>query len=243
MGGAQAIAALAYGTETVRRVDKIVGPGNVWVTAAKQIVAGDVGIDGLPGPTEIVVFADATADAALVAADLLAQAEHDVLAAAILVTADRRFAKSVADQVERQLEALENAAVARESIARFGAALVVEDLERGLDLVEAIAPEHLQLMGVGPEAMAHRVSHAGAVVVGRASSAVFGDYVAGPSHVLPTAGSARWSSALGVDDFIRRSHAIRYTPEAARAWAETAATLADVEGLHAHAAAARRRLR
>ncbi|HEX2463882.1 MAG TPA: histidinol dehydrogenase [Thermoanaerobaculia bacterium] len=243
MGGAQAVAALAYGTETIRRVDKIVGPGNVWVTAAKQIVAGDVGIDGLPGPTEIVVFADATADPALVAADLLAQAEHDVLAAAILVTADRKFAKSVADQVERQLAALETAPVARESIARYGAALVVEDLEQGLDLVEAIAPEHLQLMGDGPEAMAHRVSRAGAVVVGRASTAVFGDYVAGPSHVLPTAGSARWSSALGVDDFIRRSHAIRYTPEAARAWAETAATLADVEGLHAHAAAARRRLR
>jgi histidinol dehydrogenase len=242
VGGAQAIAALAHGTETIRRVDKIVGPGNAFVTAAKQIVAGDVGIDGLPGPTEIVVFADATADPAWVAADLLAQAEHDVLAAAILVTPDRRFAKSVADQVDRQLASLPTAEVARESIDRYGAALVVDDLERGLDLVEAIAPEHLQLMGDGPEAMAHRVAGAGAVVVGRASTAVFGDYVAGPSHVLPTAGSARWSSALGVEDFIRRSHAIRYTPEAARAWAETAATLADVEGLYAHAAAARRRL-
>jgi histidinol dehydrogenase len=242
MGGAQAIAAFAYGTETIRRVDKIVGPGNAFVTAAKQIVAGDVGIDGLPGPTEIVVFADSTADPALVAADLLAQAEHDVLAAAILVTPDRKLAKSVADQVDRQLASLSTAAVARESIDRYGVALVVDDLERGLDLVEAIAPEHLQLVGAGPEAMAHRVARAGAVVIGAASTAVFGDYVAGPSHVLPTAGSARWSSALGVDDFIRRSHAIRYTPEAARAWAETAAILADVEGLHAHAAAARRRL-
>jgi histidinol dehydrogenase len=242
MGGAQAIAALAYGTETIRRVDKIVGPGNAFVTAAKQIVAGDVGIDGLPGPTEIVVFADGSADPALVAADLLAQAEHDVLAAAILVTPDRRFAKSVADQVDRQLATLPAAEVARESIERYGAALVVDDLEGGFDLVEAIAPEHLQLMGDGPEALANRVAHAGAVVIGRASTAVFGDYVAGPSHVLPTAGSARWSSALGVDDFIRRSHTIRYTPDAARAWAETAATLADVEGLHAHAAAARRRL-
>jgi len=241
MGGAHAIAALAYGTETIRRVDKIVGPGNVWVNAAKQMVAGDVGIDGLPGPTEVVVFADGSVDAGLVSADLLAQAEHDALAAAILVTTDLKFAKVVAAEVERQLDALPAGNVARESIDRFGAALVVEDLERGLDLVEAIAPEHLQLMGDGPESLLHRVSRAGAVVVGRASTAVFGDYVAGPSHVLPTAGSARWSSALGVEDFIRRSHSIRYTPEAARTWAETAATLADVEGLHAHAAAARRR--
>jgi histidinol dehydrogenase len=213
------------------------------VNAAKQLVAGDVGIDGLPGPTEIVVLADATADAGLVAADLLAQAEHDVMAAAILVTDDRRFAKAVAEQVDQQLAALATAPIARQSIERYGAALIVPDLEAGLDLVEAIAPEHLELVGDGPERLAHRVSRAGAVVVGRSSTAVFGDYVAGPSHVLPTAGSARWSSALGVEDFIRRSHAIRYSPEAAREWAETAATLADVEGLAAHAAAARRRLR
>ena len=195
------------------------------MTAAKQIVAGDVGIDGLPGPDRDRGRSPTpTADPALVAADLLAQAEHDVLAAAILVTADRKLAKSVADQVRaRSSRRSSTAAVARESIDRFGAALVVEDLEQGLDLVEAIAPEHLQLMGAGPEALAHRVSRAGAVFVGAASTAVFGDYVAGPSHVLPTAGSARWSSALGVEDFIRRSHAIRYTPEAARAWAETAA--------------------
>ena len=212
MGGAQAIAALAYGTETIRRVDKIVGPGNAWVTAAKQIVAGDVGIDGLAGPSEIVVFADATADPALVAADLLAQAEHDVLAAAILVTPDRKLAKSVADEVDRQLASLGTASIARESIGRYGAALVVEDLEQGLDLVEAIAPEHLQLMGDGPEAMAHRVSRAGAVVVGRASTAVFGDYVAGPSHVLPTAAArgcprrsaSRTSSAAATPSASRR---------------------------------------
>ena len=242
MGGAHAIAALAYGTATVRRVDKIVGPGNVWVNAAKQIVAGDVGIDGLPGPTEIVVFADSSVDPALVAADLLAQAEHDVLAAAILVTDDRRFAKRVSDQIAVQLPALATAGIARESIARYGVALVVGGLEEGLDLVETIAPEHLQLMGEGPETLRDRVSRAGAVVVGSSTTAVFGDYVAGPSHVLPTGGSARFSSALGVDDFIRRSHSIRFTPAAARDWAETAATMADVEGLAAHAAAARRRL-
>ena len=243
MGGAHAVAALAYGTQTLRRVDKIVGPGNVWVNAAKQIVAGDVGIDGLPGPTEIVVLADATADPALVAADLLAQAEHDVLAAAILITDDRRFAKSVAEEIDAQLEQLSTAPIAREAIERYGTALLVEDLEHGLDLVEAIAPEHLQLMGDRAERLVHRVSRAGAVVVGASSTAVFGDYVAGPSHVLPTAGSARFASALGVDDFIRRSHAIRFTPEAAREWGEVAATLADVEGLAGHAAAARRRLR
>ena len=242
MGGAHAIAALAYGTETVRRVDKIVGPGNVWVNAAKQVVAGDVGVDWLPGPTEIVVFADASADAALVAADLLAQAEHDVQAAAILITDDRRFAKAVAEEIEAQLATLSTAEIARESIRRYGVALVVDEIERGLDLVEAIAPEHLQLMGAGPEALLDRVSRAGAIVVGRSSTAVFGDYVAGPSHVLPTGGSARWASALGVEDFIRRSHTIRFTPQAAQAWAEAAATLADVEGLAAHAAAARRRL-
>ncbi|HVR29860.1 MAG TPA: histidinol dehydrogenase [Thermoanaerobaculia bacterium] len=243
MGGAHAIAALAYGTETVRRVDKIVGPGNAWVNAAKRIVAGDVGIDGLPGPTEIVVFADASTDPALVAADLLAQAEHDAQAAAILITDDRRFAKTVAEEIDQQLASLSTASTARESIRRYGVALLVDELEHGLDLVEAIAPEHLQLMGAGPEALLHRVSRAGAVVVGRSSTAVFGDYVAGPSHVLPTGGSARWASALGVEDFIRRSHSIRFTPEAAQSWAETAATLADVEGLAAHAAAARRRLR
>jgi histidinol dehydrogenase len=152
------------------------------------------------------------------------------------------LAKNVSDQIDEQLGSLPTAAVAREAIDEYGVALLVDDLEQGLDLVESIAPEHLQLMGEGPESLEHRVSRAGAVVVGRSSTAVFGDYVAGPSHVLPTAGSARWSSALGVEDFIRRSHTIRYTPEAARLWAETAATLADVEGLHAHAAAARRRL-
>jgi histidinol dehydrogenase len=242
MGGAHAIAALAFGTQTLRRVDKIVGPGNVWVNAAKQIVAGDVGIDGLPGPTEIVVFADATADPALVAADLLAQAEHDVLAAAILITDDRRFAGSVADQIDAQLAELSTAPIARQAIERYGVALLVEDLERGLDLVEAIAPEHLQLMGEGPEGLVHRVSRAGAVVVGRSSTAVFGDYVAGPSHVLPTGGSARFASALGVEDFVRRSHVVRFTRQAAAEHAAAAAVLADAEGLPGHAAAARRRL-
>ncbi|MDX1383478.1 MAG: histidinol dehydrogenase [Thermoanaerobaculia bacterium] len=241
MGGAHAVAALAYGTETVRRVDKILGPGNVWVNAAKRVVAGDVAIDGVPGPTEVVILADAGADPALVAADLIAQAEHDVMAAAILVTDDGRLARAVAQQIESQLEELGDPEVAKQALERFGLALLVEDLEEGLRVAERIAPEHLQLMGEGPEAAADRVSSAGAVVIGASTSAVFGDYVAGPSHVLPTCGSARFASALGVEDFIRRSHSIRFSAEAAAEWAEVAAVLADAEGLAAHAAAARRR--
>lgn len=243
MGGAHAIAALAHGTETIRRVDKILGPGNVWVNAAKQEVAREVAIDGLPGPTEIVVLADASADAGLVAADLLAQAEHDVLAAAILVTDSSRLAKRVAAELEEQLERIETAEIAREALERFGVALLVEDLEGGLRVVEQIAPEHLQLMGEEAEALASRVHAAGAVFVGASSTAVFGDYVAGPSHVLPTCGSARYASALGVEDFVRRSHCVRYSDAAAAEWAETAAFLAETEGLAAHAAAARRRAR
>lgn len=242
MGGAHAVAALAYGTETVRRVDKIVGPGNAWVTAAKKRVSGDVAIDGLAGPSEVVIVADTSADPALVAADLLAQAEHDPLAAAVLLTPDAKLAKAVAAEVERQLADLSTAATARASLDHFGAALVVEDLEAALALAEAIAPEHLQLVGPGAEALAGRASAAGAVFVGSATPEVFGDYLAGPSHVLPTCGSARFASSLGVEDFLRRSHTIRFSPHAAGRRAAAAAILADAEGLPAHAAAARRRL-
>lgn len=241
MGGAQAIAALAYGTESIRRVDKILGPGNSWVTAAKQIVAGDVAIDGVPGPTEVLIFADGSADEELVAADLLAQAEHDPKAAAVLLTTDRGLARRVSEAMEHQLESLGTATVARESITNFGCALIVGDLEEGLEIAERVAPEHLQLVGEGPESLAERVRSAGAVFVGASTPEVFGDYVAGPSHVLPTCGTARFASALGVEDFVRRSHCIRFSEEAARRWAPIAANLADVEGLEAHAAAARRR--
>jgi histidinol dehydrogenase len=250
LGGAHAVAALAYGTESVRRVDKIVGPGGAWVTAAKRLVAGDVGIDGLAGPTEVVIVAGAGADAALLAADLLAQAEHDPLAAAVLITPDRTLAREVAAAVGPQLAALAKlgvagaaaAATARAALDRFGAALLVGGWDEALELVERIAPEHLQLVGAGAEALAERVRSAGAVFLGAATPEVFGDYVAGPSHVLPTCGSARFASALGVDDFLRRSHAVRFSPAAAARWAEAAACLAMAEGLPAHAAAARRRL-
>lgn len=242
IGGAQAVAALAYGTETISRVDKIVGPGNAWVTAAKKLVTGDVAIDGLAGPSEVVIVADGSADPGDVAADLLAQAEHDPLAAAVLVTTDAKLARRVSAEVDRQLAELATAETARASLANFGVALVVADLEEALEVVERIAPEHLQLVGPEAETLSPRVRAAGAIFIGAATPEVFGDYVAGPSHVLPTCGSARFASSLGVEDFLRRSHTLRFTPAAAARKAAAAATLADAEGLPAHAAAARRRL-
>jgi histidinol dehydrogenase len=242
VGGAHAVAALAYGTGSVRRVDKIVGPGNAWVTAAKREVAGDVAIDGLAGPTEVLIVADASADPDLVAADLLAQAEHDPRAAALLATPDERLAKAVRKTLAEQVEVLATAATARASLAAFGTAFVVAGMGEALTLIEALAPEHLQLVGAEAEALAGEVRSAGAVFVGAASGEVFGDYVAGPSHVLPTGGSARFASALGVEDFVRRSHVVRFTRQAAAEHAAAAAVLADAEGLPGHAAAARRRL-
>jgi histidinol dehydrogenase len=242
MGGAHAVAAFAYGTETVRRVDKIVGPGNAWVTAAKKIVTGDVAIDGIAGPSEVVIVADPDADPGDLAADLLAQAEHDPQAAAVLITTDAKLAKRVAVEVDRQLAGLATAETARASLANFGAAIVVEGLEEALDLVERIAPEHLQLVGHNAEVLALHVRAAGAIFLGGSTPEVFGDYVAGPSHVLPTCGSARFASALGVEDFLRRSHTLRFSAVAASHRAAAAATLADAEGLPAHAASARRRL-
>jgi histidinol dehydrogenase len=242
IGGAHAVAALAYGTETIRRVDKIVGPGNAWVTAAKKLVAGDVAIDGLAGPSEVVIVADETADAADIAADLLAQAEHDPRAAAVLITTDTKLAKRAARAVEEQLAELATAETARASLKAFGAALVVGSMDEAAVLVDRIAPEHLQLVGPAAEALAERIANAGAMFLGPSTPEVFGDYIAGPSHVLPTCGSARFASALGVEDFLRRSHRVRFTRAAAARRAAAAATLADAEGLPAHAAAARRRL-
>jgi histidinol dehydrogenase len=242
MGGAHAVAAFAYGTETIRRVDKIAGPGNAWVTAAKKLVVGDVGIDGLAGPSEVVIVADPDADAAEVAADLLAQAEHDPQAAAVLITTDAKLAKRVSAEIDSQLEGLATAETARAALETFGAVLVVAGLEEALDLIERIAPEHLQLVGKEAEVLALHVRNAGAIFVGASTPEVFGDYVAGPSHVLPTCGSARFASALGVEDFLRRSHTVRFSAVAASHRAAAAAVLADVEGLPGHAAAARRRL-
>lgn len=241
MGGAHAVAALAYGTETIARVDKIVGPGNAWVTAAKKLVVGDVAIDGIAGPSEVVIIADELADAADLAADLLAQAEHDPKAAAVLITPDEALALRVETQIELQLATLATAETARLSLESFGAILVVPSMDEAAELVNRIAPEHLQLVGPAAEALAGRITAAGAIFLGGSTPEVFGDYIAGPSHVLPTCGSARFTSALGVEDFLRRSHRIRFTPEAAARRAASAAILADAEGLPAHAASARRR--
>ena len=243
MGGAHAVAAFAYGTETIRRVDKIVGPGNAWVTAAKKLVVGDVAIDGIAGPSEVVIVADSSGMESHLAADLLAQAEHDPQAAAVLITPDPDLATRVAAEIERQLDALATAGTARASLDRFGAILVVDAMDEALDLVHRIAPEHLQLVGPAAEALVDRVTAAAAVFLGPSTPEVFGDYIAGPSHVLPTCGSARFASSLGVEDFLRRSHRIRFTPEAAARQAAAAAALAEAEGLPAHAASARWRLR
>ena len=241
MGGAHGVAALAYGTESIRAVDLIVGPGNAWVAAAKQHVAGDVGVDRDAGPSEVVIVATDGAPADWVAADLLAQAEHDPLAVAVLVTDSAPLAGRVAVEVDRQLALLPTRDTAAAALEAHGAAFVAGDLDGAVALAERLAPEHLQLIGAAAETRADEMRNAGAVFVGACSPVVFGDYVAGPSHVLPTGGSARFASGLGTDDFLRRSHTVRFSAEAAAAWAGAAETMAATEGLAAHAAAARLR--
>lgn len=242
MGGAHAVAAMAYGTESIPRVDKIVGPGNAWVTAAKHLVSSHVAIDGLAGPSEVLIIASGQGvNADWVAADLLAQAEHDPLATALLITDNARLAKEVNRHLAVRLKTLSTAAVAKSSLKNFGALVVVRDMETAFQWAERIAPEHLQLVGNEAESLADRLRNCGAVFVGASTPEVFGDYIAGPSHVLPTAGTARFTSALGVEDFIRRSHVVRFTPDAAARCAAATGVLADVEGLPAHAASARLR--
>jgi histidinol dehydrogenase len=239
-GGAHAIAAMAYGTESIRRVDLIVGPGNAWVTAAKRRVAGAVAIDGLMGPSEVVIVATPGADPERLAADLLAQAEHDERASALLVTPSRALARSTAAAVERRLAGLATAPTARAALARFGGALITGSLDEAITLAEELAPEHLQLVGAEVEAAAPRFARAGAVFVGGEVPEAFGDYVAGPSHVLPTCGSARFASGLSIDTFRRRWHRIEAAGDAGgrAALAAVSAMLARLEGLPAHAASA-----
>ncbi|MGI6083743.1 MAG: histidinol dehydrogenase, partial [Limnochordia bacterium] len=242
VGGAQAVAALAYGTDSIPRVDKIVGPGNIFVTLAKRQVFGRVGIDSLAGPSEIMVVADDTAPAELVAADLLSQAEHDPAAAAIFVTPSEKLLQNVLDELERQLVTLTREMTARESLSRWGRAVLCRDLAEACELVNVVAPEHVELLVADPWALLGQVRHAGAVFLGTASAEPIGDYVAGPNHILPTNGTARFASALGVDDFVKRSNVIAYTDAALAQLGPAAVRLANVEGLGAHAAAVRRRL-
>jgi histidinol dehydrogenase len=235
IGGAQAIAALAYGTETVPRVEKIVGPGNAYVAAAKRLVFGDVGIDSIAGPSEVLVIADDSADPTHVAADLLAQAEHDEDACALLVTPSLALARRVAEEVERQLATLPRRGTAGTSIERHGAAIVTPDLASGVRLANRFAPEHLELHVREPSRVAEAVRTAGAIFVGPYSPEATGDYLAGPNHVLPTGGAARYASPLGLWDFVKRTSVIEYTRDALAGHAEDLALLAGVEGLEAHA--------
>jgi len=242
VGGAWAIGALAFGTATIPKVDVIVGPGNLYVTLAKKIVAGTVGIDIIAGPSEVLVAADDSADPEFIAADLLAQAEHDSRASAVLVTTSPELAAGVRDEVLRQLPQLGRAEIARRSIERFGAIFVVKDVSTAIDLSNRVAPEHLELHLRDAFAHLGRIRHAGAVFIGEHTPEPVGDYVAGPNHVLPTAGTARFASALSVDHFLKRTSVIHYSAAALRREAADIMRLAEVEGLGAHANTIRVRL-
>ncbi|PID40774.1 MAG: histidinol dehydrogenase [Proteobacteria bacterium] len=235
VGSAWAIGALAYGTQTIAAVDVVVGPGNIFVTLAKKIVSGTVGIDMIAGPSEILIIADDTANPDFIAADLLSQAEHDILASAILVTDSMDLARSVLAAVKVQMEGLARVDIARQSIDAFGSILVVETLDAAVDLANHIAPEHLELQVASPMEMAPRIRNAGAIFLGHYTPEPVGDYMAGPNHVLPTAGTARFSSALSVENFVKKSSLIQYSPTAFKTEARDIMQLADVEGLGAHA--------
>jgi len=238
IGGAQAVAALAYGTRTVPRVDKIVGPGNAYVAAAKRRVFGVVGIDMLAGPSEILVICDGNTNPDWVAMDLFSQAEHDEMAQAILLSPEAGFIRAVADSIEHQLDAMSRRDVIAASLTARGALIQVRDLDEACDIANRIAPEHLELSVEDPERWAARIRHAGAIFLGRYSSEALGDYCAGPNHVLPTSGTARFSSPLGVYDFQKRTSVLNISAEAARTLGPIAATIARGEGLDAHAQSA-----
>jgi histidinol dehydrogenase len=242
VGGAWAIGALAFGTASIPKVDVIVGPGNLYVTLAKKIVAGTVGIDIIAGPSEVLVAADGSADPEFIAADLLAQAEHDPRASAVLVTTSPELAAGVRAEVLRQLPKLGRAEIARKSIERFGAVFVVKDVPKAIDLSNRVAPEHLELHLRDPFSHLGEIRNAGAVFIGEHTPEPVGDYVAGPNHVLPTAGTARFASALSVDHFLKRTSVIRYSAAALRREAADIMRLAEVEGLGGHANAIRVRL-
>lgn len=242
IGGAQAIAALAYGTETIAPVDKITGPGNAWVAAAKRRVFGRVGIDMIAGPSEILVIADADNDPDWIALDLLSQAEHDESAQSILITDDAAFGRAVAEAVATRLETLERRAIAGASWAANGAVIVACDLAEAAELSNRVAPEHLELCVADPEALAARIDHAGAIFLGKWTPEAIGDYIGGPNHVLPTARSARFSSGLSALDFLKRTTLAKMTPAALKTIGPAAERLATSESLQAHGLSVRARL-
>jgi histidinol dehydrogenase len=243
IGGAHAIAALAYGTESIPAVDKIVGPGNIYVAVAKKLVYGQVGIDMIAGPSEILILCEGGADPAVVAADLLSQAEHDELASAILLTPDNEFGGRVALEVTRQLKELSRESIAAEAIREYGAVIVTRDMDEAVKLANRFAPEHLELMVHNPEEILGKIESAGAVFLGLNTPEALGDYIAGPNHILPTAGTARFSSPLGVYDFVKRMSIEKFSLEALGKHGEWAARFARMEGLSAHERSVRIRLK
>jgi histidinol dehydrogenase len=242
VGGAQAIAALAYGTESIPRVDVITGPGNLYVTLAKKAVYGRVSIDSLAGPSEVLVIADHSANAEHVAADLLAQAEHDPLAAAILLTTSQELAAAVPAALEAQLVGHPRAAITRQALNDWGLIVVCDSLDQAAQLSDRFAPEHLELQVERPEPLADQIQHAGAIFLGAWTPEAVGDYLAGPNHTLPTSGTARFAGALCVETFLRHTSLIQFNRQALEATGGAVGTLADSEGLHSHAESVRRRL-
>jgi histidinol dehydrogenase len=234
IGGAQAVGAMAYGTETIKRVDKIVGPGNIYVATAKKMVFGGVDIDMIAGPSEILVLADESADPVFIAADLLSQAEHDEDASSILVTNSNTVAEAVSRELEKQLKALKRKEIAKSSLDTYGAIILTKTLTKAADIANAVAPEHLEVMTENPDTIVPLIRNAGAIFIGKWTPEALGDYAAGPNHTLPTGGTARFSSPLGVYDFIKRSSLIGFTREGFQRLARTVKTIADAEGLEAH---------
>jgi len=235
IGGAQAVAALAYGTATVPKVDKITGPGNIYVATAKQLVFGAVDIDMIAGPSEILVINDGSGEPAHIAADLLSQAEHDELAASILITTDENFAKQVAQALEQQLEQLSRAAIARQSIDNYGAIILARDLDEAAAFSNQIAPEHLELAVAEPMQLLPKIRHAGAIFLGHHTPEAAGDYLAGPNHTLPTGGTARFFSPLGTEDFVKKSSLICFSEQGLNRLGDNIVKIAELEGLEAHA--------
>jgi histidinol dehydrogenase len=234
IGGAQAIGAMAYGTGTIKKVDKIVGPGNIYVATAKKMVFGEVDIDMIAGPSEILIIADDSANPVCVAADLLSQAEHDELASSILITSSKSLAGAVGRELKRQLENLKRKEIAKKSIQNYGAVIITRNIEDATVIANEIAPEHLEIMTKNPKNVLPLIKNAGAIFLGKWTPEALGDYSAGPNHTLPTGGTARFSSPLGVYDFIKRSSLLRFTENGFRRLAETVKTIAEAEGLEAH---------
>lgn len=235
IGGAQAIAALAYGTQSIKKVDKIVGPGNIYVATAKRMVFGIVDIDMIAGPSEILIIADDSANPAFVAADLLSQAEHDELASSILITISRRLAENVVKELNEQLKMLKRKDIAFKSLENYGAVIIAKDIKEAAELSNQIAPEHLEILTQNPSDVLSLIQNAGAIFLGQWTPEALGDYAAGPNHTLPTCGTARFSSPLGVYDFVKRSSLLSFSEEGFKTLADTVTAIAEAEGLEAHA--------